>query len=59
MNNLDRIKNPDNVQGLNYFDVVIFHGKMEQHDDAAVQALKTFVERGKGCLIVDKSESLN
>jgi type 1 glutamine amidotransferase len=52
INNLDRVKNPDDKEGLNYFDAVIFHGKIEQADDETVRALRTFVEGGKGLIVV-------
>jgi type 1 glutamine amidotransferase len=52
VNNLERIKNADPIEGLNSFHVVIFHGKLEQRDDSAVQALKDFVHGGKGLLVL-------
>jgi uncharacterized protein len=52
INNLARVKNPSAQEGLNYFDVVIFHGKIEQVDDDAVRALRAFVEGGKGLVVV-------
>jgi hypothetical protein len=51
-NNTDRIRNPDPAQGLNSFDAVLFHGKIEQPDDEAVEALRVFVEGGKGLGVV-------
>jgi type 1 glutamine amidotransferase len=62
-NNLERIKNPNNTadgpgetdegnEGLPYFDAVVFHGKIEQVDHEAVQALVRFVEGGKGLVVL-------
>lgn len=51
-NNLERILNPDPAQGLPSFDAVVFHGKIEQRDDAAVAALRKYVEGGKGLVVI-------
>lgn len=61
--NLDRVKNPNDIpdgpgqeeggnEGLPYFDVVVFHGKIQQVDSVAVQALKEFVAGGKGLVVI-------
>jgi type 1 glutamine amidotransferase len=53
VNNADRIRRPDADQGLDYFDLVVFHGKLEWADDGAVAALKRFVETtGRGLVVV-------
>lgn len=52
VNDLERVKRADPEQGLDYFDVVVFHGRHEQADDHAVGALKRFVEGGKGLVVI-------
>jgi type 1 glutamine amidotransferase len=52
VDNLTRVKNRDHEEGLNSFDAVVFHGKLEQADDDAVNALHDFVYGGKGLVVI-------
>ena len=52
VNDLERVRRADPVEGLDYFDAVVFHGRHEQADDEAVAALKRFVEGGKGLVVI-------
>jgi len=55
VNNFDRVRrDPSDMpgEGLAWFDAVVFHGKLEWHDDQALSMLKRFVEGGKGLVVV-------
>jgi type 1 glutamine amidotransferase len=52
VNNLARIKRADPAEGLDSFDVVVFHGRHDQADEQAVGALQRFVEGGKGLVVI-------